>query len=186
MNRDSNKLVRLGYLLKPHGLKGELKVVFFNEDSRSLKNNQIIFLNDGKDDVFKKKIENVIYQLKNDMIKFFEIDTRDDAEKLSSLFLEISRKDLPKLKDGEFYLNDLIEFNIYDKSRNKYGVVINIFQFPANNVLVVLYDNKEQLIPIIDDVVLDIKHNKKEIIINPIPGLFNLWKLFLSFLHSVT
>ena len=107
------------------------------------------------------------------MIKFFEIDTRDDAEKLSSLFLEISRKDLPKLKDGEFYLNDLIEFNIYDKSRNKYGVVINIFQFPANNVLVVLYNNKEQLIPIIDDVVLDIKHNKKEIIINPIPGLFN-------------
>jgi 16S rRNA processing protein RimM len=174
LNRDSNKLVRLGYLLKPHGLKGELKVVFFNEDSRSLKNNQIIFLNDGKDDVFKKKIENVIYQLKNDIIKFFEIDTRDDAEKLSSLFLEISRKDLPKLKDGEFYLNDLIEFNIYDKSRNKYGVVINIFQFPANNVLVVLYDNKEQLIPIIDDVVLDIKHNKKEIIINPIPGLFNL------------
>lgn len=174
MNSTSNKLVRLGYLLKPHGLKGELKVVFFNEDSRSLKNNQIIFLNDEKNDIFKRKIENIVYQLKNNMIKFFEIDTRDHAEKLRGLFLEISREDLPKLKDGEFYLNDLIEFNIYDESRNKYGVVINTFQFPANNVLVVLYNNKEQLIPIIDDVVLDIKHNKKEIIINPIPGLFNL------------
>ena len=174
MNSNSDRLVRLGYLSKVHGLRGELKLVLFNEDSRSLKNNQIIFLNDGKNDVVKRKIENIVYQTRNNMIKFFEIDTRTHAEELRGLFLEISREDLPKLKNGEFYLNDLIEFNIYDKSRNKYGVVVNTLQFPANNVLVVLYKNKEQLIPIIDDVVLDIKHDEKEITINPIPGLFNL------------
>ena len=174
MNSNLDRLVCLGYLSKVHGLRGEFKLILFNEDSKSLKNNQIVFLIDNKkENILKKKIENILYGEKNNMIKFFEIDTREHAEKLRGLSLEISRKDLPDLEGEEFYLNDLIEFNVYDRSRNNYGVVINILQFPANNVLVVLYNEKEQLIPIIDDVVLDIKHNEKEIIINPLEGLFN-------------
>ena len=174
MNSNLNKLVRIAYLSKPHGLKGELKVVFFNEDSRSLKSDQIVFLVDAKRDiVLEKKVESISYRERNNMIKFFEIDNRDHAEKLRGLSLDILRKDFPILKDDEFYLNDLIGFNVYDNTGNKYGVVINTFQFPANNVLAVNYNNKEQLIPLIDDIVIDIKHKKNEIIINPIPGLFN-------------
>ena len=41
-----DKIVPLGRLLKPHGIKGELKVLFYNENSNSLENNQIIFLSD--------------------------------------------------------------------------------------------------------------------------------------------
>ena len=92
---------------------------------------------------------------------------------MRGLFLDIYRSDLPKLRNNEYYLNDLIGYSIYDASKNKYGIVMNVFQFPANDVLVTIYNDKEQLIPLIDDIVVDIKHNDKVILINPIPGLLN-------------
>ena len=174
MSNNLDKKIRVGYLSKVHALKGELKVVFFNEKSRSLKDNQNVFLvNDNKNNILEKKIENITYTKTDNRIKFFEINSRENAEKLRGLFLEIYRSDLPKLRNNEYYLNDLIGYSIYDASKNKYGIVMNVFQFPANDVLVTIYNDKEQLIPLIDDIVVDIKHNDKVILINPIPGLLN-------------
>lgn len=174
MSNNLDKTIRIGYLSKVHALKGELKVVFFNESSKSLKDNQIVFLVDEKkNDILKKKIESIIYTKIDNRIKFFEINSKEHAEKLRGLFLEIYRTDLPELKKGEYYLNDLLGFSIYDESKNKYGIVINVFQFPANDVLVTIHNDKEQLIPLIDDVIVDIKHDDKIILIDPISGLLN-------------
>ena len=60
-----------------------------------------------------------------------------------------------------------------DKSDNSYGDVINVLHFPANDVLTVFWNEKEYLIPIIDDIILDVSHNSKQIIIDPISGLFD-------------
>ena len=48
MNNNSIKLVPLGKIIKPHGIKGEMRLSFFNNDSKSLNSNQIIFLEDNK------------------------------------------------------------------------------------------------------------------------------------------
>ena len=44
---------------------------------------------------------------------------------------------------------------------------------PANDVIIVSFEDNEYLIPFIDDVVLNINHSLKEITIEPISGLFN-------------
>ena len=92
---------------------------------------------------------------------------------MRGLFLEVHRADLPELKKDEYYLNDLLGFSVCDELKNKYGIVINVFQFPANDVLAIIHNDKEQLIPLIDDVIIDIKHDDKIILIDPIPGLLN-------------
>ena len=174
MRNTLNKLVPLAELSKSHGLKGELRIILFNEESRVLKSNQIVFLNNNQNSISDYKIEYIKYAIKNNRIKFFEIDTKDDADKLKGLSLNVPRDELPQLNTGEYYLFDLIEFNILDEFKNKYGIVVDVLEFPSNNVLVVHSEGKEHLIPIIDDVILEINHNKEEIIVNPIPGLFNL------------
>ena len=62
---------------------------------------------------------------------------------------------------------------IIDISSTFYGYVNDVLHMPANDVLVISLDNKEYLIPMIDDVILNINHKLKEITIEPIPGLFN-------------
>ena len=173
MSNSLSKLVSIGELIKPHGIKGELKILLFNEESKSLKNDQIVFLKNRKDNFFKYKIENVIYSMKKNRIKFFEIDSIDSADKLRGYILSIPRSDFPELENEEYYLNDLIGYTLLDKTNNNYGCVDDILHFPANDVLSVSLNDKEYLIPIIDDVILNIDHDSRLIIINPISGLFD-------------
>ena len=173
MSNSLSKLVSIGELIKPHGIKGELKILLFNEESKSLKNNQIVFLKNSKDNFFKYKIEKVIYSMKKNRIKFFEIDSIDSADKLRGYTLSIPRSDFPELENEEYYLNDLIGYTLLDKTNNSYGCVDEIFHFPANDVLSVSLNDKEYLIPIIDDIILNINHDSRLIIINPISGLFD-------------
>ena len=142
MSNPSFKLISIGELIKPHGIKGELKFLFFNENSKSLKDNLIVFLKDDKGHLYEHKIEKVIYSFKKNRVKFFEINSIDDADKLRGLILNIRRTDLPKLKNKEYYLNDLIGYSLIDKSNNSYGDVINVLHFPANNVLTVFWNEK--------------------------------------------
>ena len=168
-----DKIVPFGQILKPHGLKGELKVLFYNEDSNSLENNQIIFLRYLDNEIIEYKIERIFYSFKKNRIKFFDINTIGEAEKLRGYTLNVLRSDLPKLDKNEYYLNDLVGYLLIDDSNKNYGIVSDVLVLPANNVLSVTMENKEYLIPLIDDVILDINQKEKKIIIDPIKGLFN-------------
>ena len=169
----SSKLISIGELIKPHGIKGELKILFFNEKSKSLKNNQVVSLSDNRNRFYEYKIEKVIYSIKKNRIKFFEIDSIDKANELRGYIINILRSDFPELKDSEYYLNDLIDYKLFNKNNIYYGIVSDVFHFPANDVLSVFLNDKEYLIPIIDDVILNINHDLKIISIDPISGLFD-------------
>ncbi len=173
MSSSLSKLISIGELIKPHGIKGQLKVLFFNENSNTLKDNQIIFLSDNKNNFYEYRIEKIIYSIKKNRIKLFEIDSIDSAESLRGYIINIQRSDFPDLKEGEYYLNDLIGYSLLDENDEHYGVVADVFHFPANNVLSILLNDKEYLIPIIDDIILNIIHDSKNIVINPMKGLFD-------------
>ena len=184
MSSSLSKLISIGELIKPHGIKGELKILFFNENSKSLKDNQVIFLSDNENNFYEHRIERIIYSIKKNRIKLFEIDSIDSAESLRGYIINISRSDFPDLKEGEYYLNDLIGYSLLDENDEHYGVVADVFHFPANNVLSILLKDKEYLIPIIDDIVLNIIHDSKNIVINPMKGLFDWWR-YLLYHHFV-
>ena len=173
MNNSSAKLVPLGELIKPHGIKGEIKVKFFNDKSRSLGDKQAVFLEDKKNNLYKYKIEKVIYSFQKDRVKFFEINSIEDAERLRGFVINVERSELPDLDKNQFYFIDLLKYKIIDISSTFYGYVNDVLHMPANDVLVISLDDKEYLIPMIDDVILNINHKLKEITIEPIPGLFN-------------
>jgi len=172
-NYSDTKLVPIGEILKPHGIKGEVKILLFNIDSKSLKNGSMAFLKDSKSNYHEYKVEAIMYSRKKNRVKFFEINSIDEADKLRSFIVNMRREDLPQLNESEYYLNDLIDYNIIDKIDNNYGTVRDILNFPANDVLSVCFNGKEFFIPIIDDVILKINHKSKKIIIDPISGLFD-------------
>ena len=167
-----NKKIPLGEILKPHGIKGELKILFYNEESKSLQKDQKVFLESPQKNIIEYKIEKIFYSFRKNRIKFFDINTIDEADDLRGYIVNIDRSDLPEINDSEYYLSDLVGYSLIDKSNKNYGKVIEVLALPANSVLNVSKDDKEYLIPLIDDVVLEVNQNKEEIIIDPIEGLF--------------
>ena len=168
-----NKKIPLGQILKPHGIKGELKILFYNEESNSLKNNQIVFLESKEGVCSEYKIERILYSFRKNRIKFFDINTIDEANQLRGYTLNVLRSDLPKLSKNEYYLDDLIGYTIMDSNSKVYGKVNSILSLPANDVLSIMHGEKEYLIPLIQDVVIDVDQEKEIITIDPLEGLFN-------------
>ena len=155
-------LLPIGVVSKGKGLKGELKVFLYNEDSESLNSNSNIWINlNGSYKSFK-----LIYispGKNNRIIKLEGIDSRDLSEDLKNKKIYISRKDFPDSKD--FYLIDIINFKVFDIDNNNLGIVIDVINLPTNNSLLIKYNNKEIMIPIIDDFIELFDFRNKEVIV---------------------
>ena len=112
------------------------------------------------------------------IVKFHEINNRNDAEQLKKYKILVKSTNLPKLNKEEFHLLELINLQVKSLENNEMkiiGKVINL-ENEKNNLLVIeLFKNqKKVLIPFVKEIVplVDIKNNF--LIINPPNGLLEL------------
>ena len=158
-------LVPLAKIYKPKGLKGELKVFLYNADSSILEDNKFFWIDDGS--TFKKiEIESIKQHTKFKIIKFKGVNDRNSANNLKNKVLFISRLNFPELNNkDEFYLIDLINFKVKDESDNDCGIVNDIINLPSNDSLIINFNDKEIMIPILDNFIELFDFKNKLIII---------------------
>lgn len=157
-------LLPIGTISRAKGLNGELKVFLYNEESDTLNENSDIWIKDN--DSFRSfKLKSISLTGNNRIIKLENIDSRNASEELASKKIYISRSKFPDSK--EHYLIDIITFKVFDTCNNSLGRVLDVINLPTNNSILIECNNKEIMIPIIDDFIelFDFK-NKKIIIKN--------------------
>ena len=155
-------LLPIGYISKAKGLKGELKVFLYNKDSKSLKNDTDVWVN-YSDSYKLYKLDYISLSGNSRVMKLQNIDSRELSEDLVSKKIYISRKKFPDCKD--FYLVDIIDFNVFDIEENKIGKVLDVINLPTNNSMLIKYKDKEIMIPIIDDFIKLFDFSNKKIVI---------------------
>jgi 16S rRNA processing protein RimM len=165
----------LGYIVKLHGYKGEISIkldVDYPEDY--------------------KQMESVFIEVNGQLIPFFitsikikdkgfavvaleGIKTIEQAESLltSSLFLPLSV--LPKLTGNKFYFHEVVGFAVEDKVHGPIGNIKEVLDFPNQAVLQVFKEKKEILIPVTDDIILNVDRNIKTVFTNAPEGLIDLY-----------
>ena len=158
-------LVPLAKIYKPKGLKGELKVFLYNADSSILEDSKFVWISDA--DKFKKiEIESIKQHTKFKIVKFKGIDDRNSADILKNKILFISRLNFPELNNKDkFYLIDLIDFKVKDEFDNDCGIVNDIINLPSNDSLIINFNDKEIMIPILDNFIELFDFKNKLIII---------------------
>ena len=142
-------LIAIADIVKPKGLKGELKVFLYNNNSKTLKNNINVWikLDSGK---YKPLVVDYLSSSgKYKVIKFEEINSRNDSEIFSNTIMYVSRVDFDNAQD--LHLVDLIGFIVKDEFGLEYGKIKDIINLPTNDSLIFLYKDKEIMIPISDD-----------------------------------
>ena len=163
----------MGKIIKPHGILGEVKVKLFNSKSKTLKVGQTIWILDSMNKSSSYIIERLSLLSEKSKIKFRDIDDRNAAELIRNSILSVSRNDFPELGIDEFYLIDLIGYSVLDQNGVNIGIISDIMENPANEIIVITNNNKEYLIPFINEFVKFFDHLKKEIMINVIDGLID-------------
>lgn len=166
-------LIPLGKIVKPHGILGEVKIRLFNSETKTLKVGQSVWVGiQGKKNE-SLVIERLTLKSEKSRLKFKSINDRNSAELLRDFTLSVFRNEFPETSDKEFYLIDLIGFNVLDQTGKLLGIVSDIMENPANDILIISDGDKEHLIPLVDDFVQLFDFEEKQVTINLIDGLID-------------
>jgi 16S rRNA processing protein RimM len=163
----------VGYITKPHGIRGEVKVEPVTPDPARFNRLEKVFLQ-VENKVKLYPIEKVRLSDRFVYIKLAGINSRDDAELLRDAEVLIKEKDLIQPDRDEYFVHDLIGCKVLSEDHDEIGVVIDVVQITSNDVYVVKNDeNAERLIPATKEVVKQVDIGRKIIIIHVLEGLFN-------------
>lgn len=87
------------------------------------------------------------------LVRFAEADDRGAAEALRGTVLTLPR-DAIELEEGAVWLDDVLGFDVVDEEGALIGVLENVLDSPAHDLLVVARpDGGELLVPAVDDVI---------------------------------
>ncbi|MGB0886257.1 MAG: ribosome maturation factor RimM [Chitinophagales bacterium] len=166
-------LIKIGFLSRVHGFKGEIKAVL-EVDVIENKIPEFIFLHiEGKPVPFY--VEKCQIQEDQLLIKFEDINDEASAGKFknASMFCEA------KLFETYFAkiesLEDLIGFEVSDNTKGNIGIVIGIIENSIQPTLVIELNEKEILIPYSEDIILEINDNDKKVNIDAPEGLIDMY-----------
>ena len=163
----------MGRLLKPRGLKGELRLTIFNEVDSVLKIGMEIWVESVEGVQYSYIVESINIAGLKSWIKFFGCNQRKDVDNLSGLIFSIPRSVFTPLKDKEIYLVDLIGYKVIDENRNAIGSVVDTISLLEQNLVVVEAMGNEVLIPFVDAHILLFDIEENILIVKDVEGLIN-------------
>lgn len=109
------------------------------------------------------------------ILKFAGYDTMTAAEQLVGGRLVISEADALELEEDEFYQYDLIGATVVTRDGHMIGRVVRLLETGSAVLLVVEGDDqREVLIPFVDEICTEVDVDARRIIINPPDGLLEL------------
>lgn len=134
------KIVTIGKIIKPHGIRGEVKIVSYCQNPIQIENYPLF---DEEKNPLKLKISNknkaVIGTASGEAIllaKIEGVNNRNDSENLRGKEIFVAREEFEKTSaENEFYYVDLIGLNVTDKEKQKIGEVINVLDNGAGAML---------------------------------------------------
>ncbi len=168
--------LRVGYVLRAHGVKGALKVQPLTDDVSRFKRIKELYIEkgglsgggSGEGGLAKRALLDV--QANKDFLtlRLEGVDTRDAAEALRGAYLAVERKDAIDLPEGRHFICDLIGCSIEEPSGARLGALREILQHGAADVYAVALDSGgELLFPALKRVLLSVDTAQKRIIVDP-------------------
>lgn len=118
--------LKLGQILKPQGIRGEVKLKPFVDDLGRFAQLESVFLRRGTSYEARAVQHTRIYK-QFAYLKLSGCDDRNTAETLRNEFLYISRSEAAPLSEGAQYIVDLIGLDVVDESGALLGCLRDIF-----------------------------------------------------------
>jgi 16S rRNA processing protein RimM len=151
---DTEKLVVMGRIAAPFGVKGWVKVLPDTEVPGSLLAYKTWWIGDNGDwresAVAEAKVQGAILAARLEGCA-----DRDAAAALRGKRVAVPRSQLPRAKSGEYYWVDLVGLKVVNVQSQELGRIEQILQTGANDVLVV-QGERERLIPFLADVIREV------------------------------
>lgn len=172
--REKPDYLMLGEVLRPHGVRGELRLRILTDYPQRIGSLKTVYLaaNADGDAIQPYTVESMRMNGDYGLLKLQEIPDRNAAERLRELFVLIDLENAVPLEEGEYYLYELIGMTVITVDGVSLGKITDVIETGANDVYVVQDDaGVEILLPDIPQVVKAIDLDIGQMTITLIDGL---------------
>lgn len=173
-------MVVMGRIVAPYGVFGWLKIVPDTETFDGLFDYDNWWI--GKGDDWREMVVETA-KVHNDVIvvKLKGIDDRDAALACKGKQIAVPRSQLPEAEENEYYWSDLIGVRVKNLQNIDFGLIVDVFETGANDVLVIKPDaqiaistdkaevkekQQERLLPFTAAVVLEVDIKAKTMLVD--------------------
>ncbi len=150
-------------IVKPQGIKGEVKLKPLVSDPSELLDVEKVFISENSEsalDVTK------VWRYKDNVFMALDgITTRNEAETLRGKKLFIDADEVKELEEGVYYISDLVGCQVVDQDGNELGKVHEVLQLGAADVYVIKGE-KNLMMPALKKVIKDTDIEAKKITVD--------------------
>lgn len=168
---------QLGYIVKTHGLKGELQIYLDVDSPNEYQNLESVFVLQGQQLVpfFIDSMSNL--NGAKAIIGFEDVETLESAQALKGSELYLPLSSLPELSDKEFYLHEIVGYRLLDSNTDDtVGVINNVIESGPQLLFSVLTESDvEVLIPYTESLLQSIDKESRCITLNVPEGLIDIY-----------
>jgi 16S rRNA processing protein RimM len=160
--------VAVGRITRAHGVQGELAVLVISEVPGRFADGETVWLEDGR----TLTVESSRPHKDRLLVRFREVQTREQAEALQRALLVVPESLSPELPEGSWWDHRIVGCAIETDTGRALGTVHDVIHTAANDVWSAVDDEgTETLIPVLRDVILNVDMDAKRIVVREIPGL---------------
>lgn len=150
----------VGIILKPQGIRGELKVKPYTDDEEAFRKLKSVYI-----DGIEYRVLSVRTGGGAAYLGLRGVPDRNAAELLRGKEITIPREDAPEPEEGRYYVADLLGSEIVTEEGETLGVLTDVRQ-AATDVYTLTQGEKEILFPVAAGVVEKVLVNEKKIVVN--------------------
>lgn len=159
----------IGRIATAHGIHGEVRVELHTDYPERFAPQIKVFMSET---LTPATIEYARPHKQQMLVKFVDVETRNDAETLRNQWLFVPESDAVELEADTYWVHDIIGLQVQTESGEALGAVTDVLFTGANEVYVVQDpDNKELLLPAIAEVVQRVDLEAGSIIVRLLPGM---------------
>ena len=163
MDTAKNKeYLRVGVILRPHGVKGAVKVLSLSDDPGRFRALSDAYLEVSTGKYESVKAKNVTVSGEDVYLQLSGYDDRDAVERLRNKYICVDRSNARKLPEGEYFVVDLIGCNVVDTNGLNYGTLKEVYFTGANDVYEIKGE-KTLMLPALKKVLKEVDIENKKI-----------------------
>jgi len=164
---------KIGYILKPHGLKGQVTLSMDPEAPEDFSHLETLYV-EIREKLLPFFIESISLKGNKAFLKLEEVDTPEEARSISKSAVYLPKSSRPKSGRGEFYDDEVIGFEVLDTVLGPLGKIIGIVQAGPNKLLSLDFQGKEVLVPLNSPFIEGVNKSRKKITITLPEGFLEI------------
>jgi len=158
----------VGRILRPHGVRGELRVAILTDYPERLPLHDTLYLGN---DHHPYPVEGIRFHQEIALVKLAGCDDRNAAENLRGQLVQIPADDAVPLEEGEYYHFQLLGVSVTSDQGEELGRVAEVLDTGANDVYIIHGPHGTLLLPAIAGVILELDLEARTMVVAIPPGL---------------